>query len=230
MKPSPKRSRNRRHYAKQQHCKLNTMQIAPFSRTNNGSRVVAQEKERRRQRDARLKEMKQGSKRQLKEQAQKLLESAAKSEEEEQAKEQVKEGENEGSSTTEVEEENNKRRLLPADLLAKAAEEEKEEVSKKRKNQHLTAKDFERMAAEEAAAEEAERKKKRLRKAAAQERQVGEYTVKVLNHRPRPQPVDKSILNFRDEHMSRVSRKHAVLSYSQAKQKPASSFRRQQQK
>lgn len=99
-------------------------------------------------------------------------------------------------------------RLLPAELLAQAAAED----AKQPKRSHLTAADFERMEAEE---EEAEKKAKK-RRIQANERRVGEYTVKVLNNRPRPAPTDTKILNFRDRLMHRktIPRKDAMLSAS----------------
>lgn len=121
---------------------------------------------------------------------------------------QEEESEEEEEEEDEEENEDDDNRLLPAELLAQAAAED----AKQHKRSHLTAADFERMEAEE---EEAEKKAKK-RRIQANERRVGEYTVKVLNNRPRPASTDTKILNFRDRLMHRKSipRKDAMLSAS----------------
>ncbi|CAO3701421.1 unnamed protein product [Rhizopus microsporus] len=108
--------------------------------------------------------------------------------------------------------------LLPEDLLAQAIAEEKEE-SKKRT--HITADDFERMMAEE---EEREKAKKRRMTV----RRVGEYTVKVLNQRPKAEKKNKNLINLKKTklHRKAVPRKDAVQNISSGRDGAALVFRR----
>lgn len=103
-------------------------------------------------------------------------------------------------------------------MLAQAIAEEKEE-SKKRN--HITADDFERMMAEE---EERERAKKRRTAA----RRVGEYTVKVLNQRPKAEKKNKNLINLKKTklHRKAVPRKDAVQNISSGRDGAALVFRR----
>ncbi|KAI7885199.1 hypothetical protein K492DRAFT_213488 [Lichtheimia hyalospora FSU 10163] len=158
-------------------------------------RAAEKEKERRRQRDQQLKLQKEASKRNKK-------------------KEVVQEESEEEQDNEDEDEDEDDNRLLPAELLAQAAAEDN--LAKQHKRSHLTAADFERMEAEA----EAENKAKK-RRIQANERRVGEYTVKVLNNRPRPAPTDTKILNFRDRLMHRKSipRKDAMLHSSQNKKR-----------
>lgn len=103
-------------------------------------------------------------------------------------------------------------------MLAQAIAEEKEE-SKKRN--HITADDFERMMAEE---EERERAKKRRTAV----RRVGEYTVKVLNQRPKAEKKNKNLINLKKTklHRKAVPRKDAVQNISSGRDGAALVFRR----
>lgn len=108
--------------------------------------------------------------------------------------------------------------MLPEDLLAQAIAEEKEE-SKKRT--HITADGFERMMAEE---EEREKAKKRRMTV----RRVGEYTVKVLNQRPKAEKKNKNLINLKKTklHRKAVPRKDAVQNISSGRDGAALVFRR----
>jgi hypothetical protein len=112
--------------------------------------------------------------------------------------------------------------LLPTDLLQQALIEEEEE-SKKRK--HVTTEEFEKLLAEQ---EEEEKKRSKKRKSIKEGRNVGEYTVKVLNHRPKLQKANKHILNMRKLHMNRsaVPRKDAVVNISSGRDGAALVFNR----
>ncbi|KAI9033889.1 hypothetical protein CLU79DRAFT_726040 [Phycomyces nitens] len=169
------------------------------------ARLARLEKEKRRQRDQQLKEQKASSKKGIKKVAKKVIEEV----EEEEEEEEEEETEDSGQA----------KNLLPADLLAQFAEEEKAT----RKRNHMTLEDFERMEEEE---EEEETPK--LKRSKQTERQVGEYTVRVLNNRPRPQSVDKKILSFRDHKVNRKTtpRKDAVRNTSQGRQGGALVFTR----
>lgn len=172
-------------------------------------RLAAEEKEKRRQRDQHLKEQKENSKRQLKD-----LEKKAKSEKE--AKEFL------------AREEKRKLKpepeLLPQDLLAQALIEEEEES---RKRKHVTTEEFEKMIAEQEA-EEAKKSKKR--KNTNNGRSVGEYTVKVINNRPKVEKTNKHLRNNRNAYLQRttVPRKEAVVNISSGRDGAALVFRRKQ--
>jgi hypothetical protein len=176
------------------------------------NRLAAAEKEKRRQRDQLLKEQKEGSKRQAKE-----LEKKAKKEKLE--KQYHEKMEKRKLKQQDIVDEDN---FLPTDLLQQALIEEQEE-SKKRK--HVTAEEFERMLAEQ---EEEEKKRSKKRKSVKEGRNVGEYTVKVLNHRPKLQKTNKNILNMRNLHMHRsaVPRKEAVVNISSGRDGAALVFNR----
>lgn len=136
------------------------------------------------------------------------------------SKEQVVEEEQEEEEVEEEEEEEESKRL-PENLLQQALAEEEED--KKRK--HVTEEDFERMLAEQEAEEKAKAKK---RKTAGAGKQVGEYTVKVLNQRPKLQKADKNILHMRKQHLQRkaVPRKEAITNASSGRDGAALVFRR----
>jgi hypothetical protein len=103
--------------------------------------------------------------------------------------------------------------------LAQAIAEEKEEINKRK---HITAEDFERMLVEE---EEKERSKKRK---TSSERRVGEYSVKVLNQRPRAEKKNKKLINIKETklHRKSVVRKDAVQNISSGRDGAALVFRR----
>ncbi|KAI9313562.1 hypothetical protein BX666DRAFT_708197 [Dichotomocladium elegans] len=189
----------------------------PYSKRKRRSEISlhALEKEKRRLRDQKLKEQKQNSKRQKKT---KEVEVAEEEEEKQAADEEtVAEQEEEADESSSSNNDNNTNttasdtRLLPAELLAQAAADEKS-IGKR---SHLTAADFERMEKEEQekAAERMNKKRKR------DEHRVGEYTVKVINNRPRPAPTDAKILNFKKRSLQRkaIPRKDALLQKSQHK-------------
>lgn len=103
--------------------------------------------------------------------------------------------------------------------MAQAIAEEKEEINKRK---HITAEDFERILAEE---EEKERSKKRK---TSNGRRVGEYSVKVLNQRPRAEKKNKRLINIKEAklHRKSVVRKDAVQNISSGRDGAALVFRR----
>lgn len=121
-----------------------------------------------------------------------------------------------------ADEEESTANLLPDDLLAQALIEEEEE-SKKRK--HVTTEEFEKMIAEQEAEENRNAKKRKSNKNG---RNVGEYTVKVINNRPKLQKTDKNLAHTRKQHMHRavVPRKEAVVNISSGRDGAALVFRR----
>ncbi|KAI8646060.1 hypothetical protein BD408DRAFT_410599, partial [Parasitella parasitica] len=185
-------------------------------------KIIAAAKEKRRQREQFLKDQKEGSKRQLKE-----IEKKAKKEKlekkYEEKMEKRRQREQEKLENGDDVEDDEGAELLPSDLLQQALLEEQEEEANKRR--HVTTEEFERMIAEEEA-EEKERAKKR--KTTKEGRTVGEYTVKVLNNRPKLQKTNKNILNMRKIHMNRhnVPRKEAVVNISSGRDGAALVFRR----
>lgn len=159
-----------------------------------------------------MKEQKQNSKRQRKEENERKRK---RQEEEENAKDDDERDEQQQSDTDDkVADDDSQNRLLPLDLLVEASKEN--EATKKRV--HLTAADFERLAAEEAEAEAKEKERKRKQRIAKEGRQVGEYTVKVLNHRPRAEKVERKFQSFRDHILERqaVPRRAAIMVASEA--------------
>ncbi|KAI8092400.1 uncharacterized protein B0P05DRAFT_526112 [Gilbertella persicaria] len=121
----------------------------------------------------------------------------------------------------EQEEQQKEPNLLPDDLLQQALQEQEEDKRKR----HMTAEDFERMIAEQ---EEEEKERAKKRKTVHQGKQVGEYTVKVLNQRPRLQKANKVLLNARHQtlHRKSVPRKEAVVNISSGREGAALVFRR----
>ncbi|CEP17387.1 hypothetical protein [Parasitella parasitica] len=184
-------------------------------------KLIAAAKEKRRQREQFLKEQKEGSKRQLKEMERKARKEKLEKEYKEKM-EKRKQREQEKLENGDEDEENEGVELLPSDLLQQALLEEQEDEANKRK--HVTTEEFERIIAEQEA-EERERAKKR--KTTKEGRTVGEYTVKVLNNRPKLQKSNKNILNMRKVHMNRhsVPRKEAVVNISSGRDGAALVFR-----
>ncbi|KAL0081472.1 hypothetical protein J3Q64DRAFT_1808928 [Phycomyces blakesleeanus] len=179
---------------------------------DEAARLAQLKKEKRRQRDQILKEQKATSKRGIKQKAVKKVAEKEKEEKEDEVNEdeaEEDEAEEADEADEEAEETTSTKKLLPTDLLAQFAEEEKAT----RKRNHMSLEDFERLEEEE---EEEKRKTKKSKKT---ERRVGEYTVRVLNNRPRPQSVDAKILSFRNQKLNRKStpRKDAVRNSSQGR-------------
>ncbi|KAI8582737.1 hypothetical protein K450DRAFT_226672 [Umbelopsis ramanniana AG] len=174
------------------------------------AKLAAEEKEKRRLRDQRLKEQKQTSKKATKSKKEEVKDTI-----DEEAEADNDTAEPEAPKTGELP------KLLPQDFLQQYAKEEKAE----KKRMHLSAKDFERIAEEEELKEQKQNSKKRH---LSQGRQVGEYTVKVLSKRPKPQPIDQSLVDFRNQHFSRVDipRRDAVLNASQGRKGGATTFAR----
>ncbi|KAI8097147.1 uncharacterized protein BX664DRAFT_356411 [Halteromyces radiatus] len=160
------------------------------------------EKEKRRQRDLLLKEQKQTSKRGKKLEQQKLMEEQLK---------QHSDEEEQDHSSSDSDEQDSKR--LPQEVLDALNDEEDNETTGNKRT-HLTMADFEQMEAEEQ--ERLERKLKAQRakqKKAAQGRMVGEYTVKVLNNRPKVAKANAQLQSVRNQKLQRksVQRTNAVI-------------------
>jgi hypothetical protein len=166
QKPFLRQLRNPLHYRpRKPSAKLKQSKFQVYERTafvsqflNNLAqrRLAAEEKEKRRLRDQRLKEQKQTSKK------------AAKSKEEEKGaidKEVDQEADND-TAVPEATKTGELPKLLPQDFLQQYAKEEKAE----KKRMHLSAKDFEKMAEEEELKEQKQNSKKRH---LSQGRQVG---------------------------------------------------------
>ncbi|ORX60615.1 hypothetical protein DM01DRAFT_1332741 [Hesseltinella vesiculosa] len=170
-------------------------------------------KEKRRRRDQQLKEQKQGSKRERKEQKRKRQQS----EDDEQ--------DEHTSDESEQENDNGESKRLPQSLL---------DDFKSAPRTHLTAEDFEALQAEEEAklaSKLAARQKKR--KMEDRGRMVGEYTVKVLNQRPKVARANHSLTNLKQTklHRKAVHRENAVLGGSTGRVgKAALVFQRSSQK
>ncbi|KAI8969153.1 hypothetical protein BDF20DRAFT_839100 [Mycotypha africana] len=181
------------------------------------TKLAAAEKEKRRLRDQFLKEQKQGSKRQQKELEKKAkrekLEKEYNEKMEKRKRRREEEEEEEGNDVDEAKDDvkDAESNFLPQELLNQALEEEKAEQIQNKK--HISAEDFERIIAAE---EEKEKERAKKRKAEEKGKVVGEYTVKVLNNRPKLQKASKRMINMRDMHLHRsaVPRKEAVVNIS----------------
>jgi hypothetical protein len=128
--------------------------------TNARCRLAAEEKEKRRLRDQRLKDQKQTSK--------KVAKSKKETKEtvEEDEDEELADADNNDTAESEAPKTGELPKLLPQDFLQQYAKEEMAE----KKRMHLSAKDFERMAEEEELKEQKQNSKKRH---LSQGRQVG---------------------------------------------------------
>ncbi|KAI8980377.1 hypothetical protein BDB01DRAFT_724982 [Pilobolus umbonatus] len=185
-------------------------------------KIATEEKEKRRKKEQFLKEQKEGSKREMKqllmkEKKMKLEKEYAQKMERRQQKLLANE-----IATDIAVMDGKKVNLLPDNLLMEAKLEEEQE-SKKRK--HITEAEFDALLL----LQEEEEKKKSLKKRNIKAgRQVGEYTVKVINNRPKLSKPDPSILDFRNKHLHRseIFRKDAVNNISQGRQGAALTFKR----
>ncbi|ORZ17815.1 hypothetical protein BCR42DRAFT_490508 [Absidia repens] len=148
------------------------------------------DKEKRRQRDLQLKQQKQGSRRDLKKQQKQQEQPSAKSDSDSESDDEDDEQVEEGKS-----------QRLPQDILDTWVESTP--VGSKRT--HMTMADFEEVqAAYEAQVEQQLAEQRKKQKKADRGRKVGEYTVKVLNQRPK---VAKTGKNLRDMVNSKLHRK-----------------------
>ncbi|KAJ2963782.1 hypothetical protein NQZ79_g1223 [Umbelopsis isabellina] len=178
-------------------------------------KLAAEEKEKRRLKDQRLKEQKESSKKVTKKEKKQQV---TNEDEEEDVVNEIKADE---AATVESHESKQVPKLLPQELLEQFSKEEKAE----KKRIHLSAKDFERMAEEE---EQKQKKQKSKKRNLTEGKQIGEYTVKVLSKRPKPQPIDQGLIDFRNQHFARaqIPRRDAVLNASQGRKGGATTFAR----
>ncbi|KAG2179090.1 hypothetical protein INT43_001940 [Umbelopsis isabellina] len=179
-------------------------------------KLAAEEKEKRRLKDQRLKEQRESSKKVTKKEKKQKI--TIEDNDEEEARNEI-----EADEVTTVESHESKQvpKLLPQELLEQFSKEEKAE----KKRIHLSAKDFERMAEEE---EQKQKKQKSKKRNLTEGKQIGEYTVKVLSKRPKPQPIDQGLIDFRNQHFARaqIPRRDAVLNASQGRKGGATTFAR----
>ncbi|CAO3598386.1 unnamed protein product [Absidia cylindrospora] len=175
-------------------------------------KMVKADKEKRRLRDLQLKQQKQGSRRDLKKQQQKEKQPSANSDsdaefESDDGEEEEEEEEEEGDD----DKGNNQR--LPQDVLDAWTES----TPAGSKRTHMTMADFEAVqAAYEAQVERQLAEQRNKQKKADRGRKVGEYTVKVLNQRPKVPKTGKCLRDMVNSKLHRKSneRENAVLQRS----------------